>query len=585
MNLGHMLMDATPVRAPSSRATAVKTRPANKNSRHDKFTRELRDMIKARFPIIQIVTFEEERVLNEIEKVARQLNHKLMIWSTSRGIYHVPIQDETKAEKPNKFAQADLAVALEFLEITAEKQKSPVLMVLLDPDPYLTEKNANPVYRRKLRDIANNIRSKGYMANCLIVSPTVNIPLELEKDITVLDFPLPDRDEIRDLIARIISRFEDTKVIKVGRTDGLVEALVDAALGLTLHEIESCLARSIVDDQTLDINDVANIIRQKQLIIRKSGLLEFYDTGKLDIGQIGGLGALKDWLKTREAAFSEKGREYGISTPKGVLLTGVPGCGKSLAAKCIAASWRLPLIRLDLGKIYSRWIGSSEENVRAAIATTEAVAPCVLWIDEIEKGVPRNEGHAGDSGVSLRVFASFLTWLQEKTAPVFVFATANQIDLLAPEILRKGRFDEVFFVDLPTDDERREIIEIHLNKVGRNPAEFGMDELVRLSGEETHGEGVRLSGAEIESWVNESLIRSFYRAKISGSDSARLTMEDFRAVANGTMPLAKMRANEIREMRSWANTHAISASAARESGGEPTKDARLPGGRRITIFG
>ena len=193
-------MDATPVRAPSPRAAVVKTPAANKNTRHDKFTRELRDMIKARFPIIQIVTFEEERVLNEIEKVARQLNHKLMIWSTSRGIYHVPIQDESKAEKPNKFAQADLAVALEFLELTAEKQKSPVLMVLLDPDPYLTEKNANPVYRRKLRDIANNIRSKGYMANCLIVSPTVNIPLELEKDITVLDFPLPDREEIRDLI-------------------------------------------------------------------------------------------------------------------------------------------------------------------------------------------------------------------------------------------------------------------------------------------------------------------------------------------------------------------------------------------------
>jgi ATP-dependent 26S proteasome regulatory subunit len=553
-------------------------------SRHDAFVRELKDLIKARFPIIQIATFEEERALNEIDKIAKALDHKLMIWSASRGVYHLPVGEDKDAEKPNKFSQADLAVGLEFLDVAIEKQKGPLLLVLLDPDPYLTEKNANPIFRRKLRDIAINIRSKGYQANCLIVSPLVNIPQELEKDITVLDFPLPDRNEIKDLINRIISRLTDTKVVKVGKNGALVEAFVDAALGLTLHEIESCIARSIVDDQTLDISDVSKIIRQKQLIIRKSGLLEFFDTGALSVDQIGGLGALKDWLKTREAAFSDQGQKYGISPPKGVLLTGVPGCGKSLSAKCVAASWRLPLIRLDLGKIYSRWIGSSEENVRAAIATTEAVAPCVLWIDEIEKGVPRNEGHIGDSGVSLRVFASFLTWLQEKTAPVFVFATANQIDLLAPEILRKGRFDEVFFVDLPTDDERREIIEIHLKKISRNPADFDLEELVRLSGEETHGEGVRLSGAEIEAWVNESLIRSFYRAKTDGSDTAALTMDDFRAVAGHTTPLAKMRANEIGEMRTWANTHALSASAATVATHDKMQEARLPGGRRISIF-
>ncbi|MHB1204671.1 MAG: AAA family ATPase [Rhodospirillaceae bacterium] len=560
-------------------------RPAAKTSRHDNFVQELKDLIKARFPIIQIATYEEERVLNEIEKIAQDLDHKLLIWSASRGVYNLPGQEDKHPEKPNKFADADLAVALEFLEAAAEKQKSPLLMVLLDPEPYLIEKNANPIFRRKLRDIAVNIRSKGYMANCLIVSPSVNIPVELEKDVTVLDFPLPDRDEIRALIKRVISRFKDTKVIKVGKNGGLVDALVDAASGLTLHEIESCLARSIVDDQTLDISDVSKIIRQKQLIIRKNGLLEFYDTANLGVDQIGGLGALKNWLKTREAAFSEKGREYGISTPKGVLLTGVPGCGKSLSAKCVAAAWRLPLIRLDLGRIYSKWVGSSEENVRAAIATTEAVAPCVLWIDEIEKGIPRTEGHVGDNGVSLRVFASFLTWLQEKTAPVFVFATANQLDLLAPEILRKGRFDEVFFVDLPTDDERREIIEIHLTKVGRKPGDFDMDELVRLSGEETFGEGVRLSGAEIESWVNESLIRSFYRARTEDSDKPQLTMDDFRTVVRSTTPLAKMRASEIQTMRTWANSHALSASAAKPGNGGKENEARLPGGRRVTIFG
>lgn len=280
---------------------------------------------------------------------------------------------------------------------------------------------------------------------------------------------------------------------------------------------------------------------------------------KLGADQVGGLAALKEWLKTREAAFSEEGREYGIATPKGVLLTGVPGCGKSLSAKCVAASWRLPLIRLDVGKIYSRWVGSSEENIRSAIAVAEAVAPCVLWIDEIEKGMPRNEGHVGDNGVSTRVFGSFLTWLQEKTAPVFVFATANQIDLLAPEVLRNGRFDEIFFVDLPTADERREIIEIQIRKIERSPADFPLDELVRLSGDEALGEGISLSGAEIEAWVNESLIYSFYRAQRTNAKPA-LAVEDFRTIIKRFNPLARIRSEEIKKMRTWASSHAISAS-------------------------
>jgi ATP-dependent 26S proteasome regulatory subunit len=548
-------------------------------SRHDKFVKELKDLIKARFPIIQIATYEEERVLVEIEKIAKALDHRLLVWSASRGVYKL---SDAGQDKDNKFAHADLAVALEFITVAAEKQKGPLLLVLLDPDPYLTDKNANPTYRRKLRDVAISIRSQGYMANCLIVSPGVNIPVELEKEVTVLDFPLPDRDEIRDLVQRVMQRLGETNVVRIGKDGALTEALVDAALGLTLAEIESCLARSIVEDKKLDIDDVRNITRQKQLIIRKNGLLEFYDTKELGVDQIGGLDVLKDWLKTRELAFSRAGQEYGIATPKGVLLTGVPGCGKSLAAKCVAASWHLPLIRLDVGKIYSRWIGSSEENVRSAIATTESVAPCVLWIDEIEKAMPRLEGHVGDSGVSMRVFASFLTWLQEKTAPVFVFATANQINMLPPEALRKGRFDEIFFVDLPLDSERREIIDIHIRKINRVPRDFDIEELVRLSGEESLGDGIRFSGAEIESWVNEALIHSFYRAQQT-NEGPRLLMEDFRAVVGRISPLAKMRREEIGYMRQWANDHAISASRTPSHAHVAATTAKLPGGRRVTI--
>jgi hypothetical protein len=370
----------------------------------------------------------------------------------------------------------------------AASQKSPLLLVLLDPHRYLSDNNANPIFRRKLRDIAIDIRTKGHMASVIIISPIVDIPIELEKEVTVLDFPLPDRAEISEMAHRILDRFDEIKAVTISRGEALIEALVDAALGLTYAEIENCLARSIAEDKTLDMSDVANITRQKQLIIRKSGVLEFFDTHELGVDQIGGLAALKGWLKTREAAFSEAGRNYGIAPPKGVLLTGVPGCGKSLSAKRVAAAWHLPLIRLDVGRIFTKWVGSSEGNIRSAISTAESVAPCVFWIDEIEKGMPRANGNGGDNGTSMRVFASFLTWLQEKTALVFVFATANQIDQLPPEILRKGRFDEIFFVDLPTDIERKEIIEIQIRKVGRSPDDYPLDELVHLSGEAALGD-------------------------------------------------------------------------------------------------
>jgi SpoVK/Ycf46/Vps4 family AAA+-type ATPase len=406
----------------------------------------------------------------------------------------------------------------------------------------------------------------------------VSVPLDLEKEINVLDFPLPERGEIKDLVQRFLGRIGGGKVVTVESTPELIESLVDASLGLTLQEIENVLSRAIIDDLRIDRADVEKILRQKQFIVRKSGILEYYDTRRLSVDLIGGLEALKEWLATRAAAFSEAGQKHGIAAPKGVLVTGVPGCGKSLSAKCTAAAWRLPLVRLDLGKVYSRWIGSSEEHIRAAIATCESVAPCVLWIDEIEKGLPRATGPVGDTGVSLRVLGTFLTWLQEKTAPVFVFATANEIDLLPPEILRKGRFDEVFFVDLPTDEERRDIIAIQLRKIRRDPRNFDLDELVKLSGEESFGEGVVLSGAEIESWVNESLIHQFYHRNGSGKGNADLAMDDLRAVIRRIVPLARLRQGDIETMRTWANTHALSASRVPAS-----REGVVIGGRQLDL--
>lgn len=538
------------------------------------FRQDLTEVIKARFPIIQVVTFEEERAIREVTRIADKLGHKVVFWSASRGVYR---EEEKDAKHVDKLGELDFAQALEVFEKNAEKKK-PYLFILLDPYPYLESKGTNPIYRRKLRDFAIDIRTKGYHANCVIISPRLEIPIELEKEITVLDMPLPDRNEVRSLVKKIIASFQETDIVEVAGNGTLLNALVDASLGLTYQEIENVLSRSVIDDLRLDRADVKMILHQKQQIIRKSGVLEFFDTKNLNASDLGGLQVLKHWLEIRSYGFSEDAVEFGLETPKGLLLTGVPGCGKSLAAKCVASSWGLPLIKFDVGRIYSKWIGSSEENVRQAITTCESIAPCVLWIDEIEKGFPKPSGAYGDSGVSMRVLASFLTWLQEKTAPVFVFATANDINILPPEILRKGRFDEVFFVDLPNREERVEILKIHIRRAGRKPEMFDIDHLSKLSGEEHFGEGVSLSGAEIESWVNEALMHAFYRKKTAVPD-ADLNMEDFETVIERIVPLARLRHADLDKMRAWANDHAMNASM---SDAHASKDV-VVGGRYLNL--
>ena len=236
---------------------------------------------------------------------------------------------------------------------------------------------------------------------------------------------------------------------------------MDASLGLTELEIENCLSRSLVNDRRLDESDLKTIVNEKKQIIRKTGILEFVDTN-LNLDDVGGLQTLKKWLDLRSHCFDDQAKAFAVQPPKGVLLTGVPGCGKSLTAKCVASAWNMPLLRLDMGKIFQGLVGSSEQNIRLALKTAEAVAPSILWIDEIEKGLSGSGGSGGDGGTSTRVFGTLLTWMQEKKSPVFVFATANNINGLPPELLRKGRFDEIFFVDFPSWEERKKILEIHI---------------------------------------------------------------------------------------------------------------------------
>ncbi len=523
------------------------------------FLSELDELLRAHYPLIQIVTHEEDRAIASIAELCAERGKTLFIWSTSRGV----VQYDTDEQSGQGPSLHDLSAALDYLNKLGEEQKNAVFL-LLDPSPYLNIPQANPLYRRSLRDLATSIRTKGYAASCLILSPTADVPIELEKEVTIVDFPLPDRAEIAEFIGDFVKRIRDVKFGVTAEPGQLVEALVDASLGLTMVEIENALAKAIVEDGRLDYSDVAWIVGQKRQIIRKSGILDYFSTGHLSLSDIGGLDELKRWLEIRGASLSPAAQSFGIHVPKGVLLTGVPGCGKSLAAKCVAATWRLPLIRFDVGKVYSSLVGSSEGHMRQAIATCEAVAPCVLWVDEIEKALPRNTGHIGDNGVSLRVLGSFLTWLEEKTKSVFVFATANEVSLLPPELLRKGRFDEVFFVDLPTEPERRAIIEIHLRHARKDPADFDLDWLTTLSGPETLGPGVSMTGAEIEAWINEALILAFHRASLE-TEPPSLTMADLEVVARGASPIAKLRREEIERLRAWAKNHAVKRSSTQAS--------------------
>lgn len=512
-------------------------------------TKSIENYIKARYAILVIESFEEERILNEMLHISQDLSHELYIWNSTDGVKFNGI---TIGEKTY-----DLKIAIDFCEQKAKEQGNKSIFVFCDAHSYLSEKS-NPIYRRRLKDFAYNIRNKGYRCNCVIICPSFELNKDIQKEVTIIDFPLPTREEVKSIISGFIKSVKGVNGITINIDNNLLEKFVDVSIGLTKLEIENCLSRALVADRKLDADDLKELLNEKKQIVRKTGILEYIDS-RLDLNDVGGLTTLKKWLELRSHCFSPEAKDFGIKPPKGLLLTGVPGCGKSLTAKCIASAWNMPLLRLDMGKIFQGLVGSSESNMRLALKTAEAISPSILWIDEIEKGLSSANGGGGDGGTSTRVFGTLLTWMQEKTSPVFVFATANNIDKLPPELLRKGRFDEIFFVDFPSLEERKKILSIHISKLGRNINDFDLDKLAYLSGEDNFGKNIVLSGAELEAWVSDSLIESFSR-KIKGDSSANLSMIDFETTIQRVVPMGKMRKGEFDKLRSWANENAISAT-------------------------
>ena len=531
--------------------------------------RTIVDYLKARYPILAIESFEEERVITSMRQVAQEINHELYVWNSTDGV--------TQNGKPVAAKAQDLKSAIDFCEGKAREQGNKSLFIFCDAHTYLCGTPNNASSRRRLKDFAINIRNK-YQSNCILVSPAFDLSNDLQKEVTFVDFPLPTRDEVKTQIAEFINRYRNTPGVTIDCDDDLLERFVNASIGLTNVEIENCFSKALVADRRIDEADLKDLLNEKKQIVKKSGILEFVESN-LALSDVGGLNILKKWLELRSHCFDENAKAFGVKAPKGVLLTGVPGCGKSLTAKCVAAAWNMPLLRLDMGKIFQGLVGSSESNIRLALKTAEAIAPCILWIDEIEKGLTTG---GGDGGTSTRVFGTLLTWMQEKTEPVFVFATANNISNLPPELLRKGRFDEIFFVDFPSTEERKKILEIHISKLKRDLSKFDIDRLARLCGEETFGKDVVLAGAEIEAWVGDSLIEAFSR-KVNGDSTADLEMHDFETTIRRIVPMGQMRKADFVRLRQWANENAVSASmsATPETDEIANSGEEFMAGRRI----
>lgn len=504
---------------------------------------QLSRLFRARFPYIYITTWEEERAINLIKKISKsekliRVAREVYVWTQTNG-FVVDGQKIDGTQSPDK--------AIDFIR---DCNKNSVF-VMCDFHVFFGVKGRQVDYNvvRRLRDNLSDLKTSKFRKNVIFLASELLIPETMQKEITILDMPLPTLSEIKAKFDKMIT--QNTQIDTSGLDEEGKEKLCKAAMGLTLQEAENAFALAMVNDGKVDVSDLDIILSEKMQVIKKTGILEFINTD-IKISDVGGLENLKSWLNKRNNSWSESAKKYCLPAPKGVLITGVPGCGKSLTAKAMSAAWQLPLLKLDFGKIFSGIVGSSEENMRKAIKTAEAVAPSILWVDEIEKSLSGLNSN-GDSGTSSRIFGTFLTWMQEKTAPVFVIATANNINSLPAELLRKGRFDEIFFVDLPTQREREEIFKLHLSKRLKDKdvaskIEINSD-LYKQLAQMTEG----FVGAEIEQVVISALYEAFFNKR-------PLEFSDLANTIKNVVPLSVTQKEQILAIRQWANIRAVAAT-------------------------
>ena len=494
-------------------------------------------MIRAYYPVLYLHSYEYYRTKQKIKGIVELLRREgkkvnYYQWDCVYGLVQIlPDKTEIRIER----MQNPLEVLAYILNSKKSGEKN--IFVLDDINNHI-ERDEVKLMFRKIAEATNN------NTHAIILSSIYRLPAELEKYITVLQIPLPKRNELGEVLDIV------AKQSKVELKTNLRNRLIDAALGMTSMEADLAYCLASVKDG-FDEKSPFTVSSEKEQIIRKSGILDYFPKNE-SLKDVGGMDNLKEWLNKRQLAYDKEARDWGLKEPKGLLLLGVPGCGKSLIAKSIASSWNMPLLRLDVGKVFQGIVGSSEDNIRKAIATAEAVAPCVLWIDEIEKGLSGVQSSgATDGGVTSRIFSTILTWMQEKTAPVFVVATANNINQLPPELLRKGRFDEFFFVDLPSQKEKENIFSIHLQKNRQNVSSFALDILAQKA------EG--FNGAEIEECIKEAMFTAYVESQESNI-APKLQMIHILDAIKNTVPLSKTMEKQITDLRKFAVSRAKNAS-------------------------
>ena len=491
-----------------------------------KFNNELALFLKARYPIIYFNTIEEDRIEYVIRKYVKiNLNRSIYSWDFVDGYTNNPNNEG--------FAKRNPLQALELVERL--KEETPAVFLLKDFNRFFNDLSIS----RKLRNISRILKLQP--KTLIILGSDLSIPKELQDLITVLQFQLPLEDEISQELKRLITS------LKIQIDPQLFENLTRACQGLSLERIRRVFSKIIATYKTIDNNSISVLLSEKKQIISQTEILEYISATE-KMTNLGGLDNLKDWLKKRKTAFGIQAYNYGLPTPRGLLLIGIQGTGKSLTAKAIANEWQLPLLKLDVGKLFGGIVGESESRLRQMINVSETISPCILWIDEIDKAFSYNETK-GDSGTSNRVLATFISWLSEKTKPVFVISTANNIDLLPLEIIRKGRFDEIFFLDLPQKEEREEIFKIHLKEFRPNRWKFfNYLKLAELS--------ESFSGAEIKQSIIEGMYHAFYEKR-------EFTTNDICIALNELIPLAHLESNEMLKLQNWASSGRIRLASSK----------------------
>jgi ATP-dependent 26S proteasome regulatory subunit len=497
------------------------------------FVHQIEQLIRARAPLIVVESVEERRAVKSIKAICESSGWPVATFDIAEGFHEPP------DENPGTPAAKDPVSMLDQLE----KRNATGVYVLKD----FHECWGNPQVKRKLRNVVQRFK---YVRKTLVVTcPAVRLPEELRDEAVVLAFPLPGVEEL----STIFDNLAQNPQVKVTLTRQAREKLIRAATGLTASQAERAFATAIIQDGIVDDRAIGVVLQEKKRAIAESKALQFYDVSETP-DEVGGLAALKQWLELRERAFTPEAQDFGLPPPKGIALIGIPGTGKSLTAKLVASQWKVPLLRLDAGSLFGSLLGESETNLCQALRVAEMVAPCVLWIDELEKAMAQD---SLDGGTSHRVFGTFLTWMAEKTAPCFVVATANDISRLPPELLRKGRFDEVFFLDLPTAAERRDIFEVHLKKRGRQPKDFDLKRLAQAS------EGY--VGSELEQAVIDALYVAFNEGRRD------LKTEDIVNALKAQVPLSVSQRETIENLRQWLREGRARAASLPEAdkGDEP----------------